>query len=201
MAQRLNYLHIEKTQKPHAHGYNDKHMLVLHETVTPNMPGLADIIAVETELANRDYGIHGMTDLEGNMAWAYGCGLAVFWHAGGVNLVSNGIEQVSLIPSLIVKGVLTRDQAYKQWLSQTKQLAATAMMISAWSNTVPSERPIRYCDGSGNYPGVTSHYNVSQHHPESQGHWDCQPHDQGGHYPLGHVIEMARAFVEFGYRF
>jgi len=199
--QRLNYLHIEKTQQPHAHGWHDKHMLVLHETVTKDMPGLNDIVLVEKELASRDYGIHGMNDAEGNMAWAYNCGLAVFWHAGGVNLVSCGIEQVSLIPALIANGTITREQGYKYWLARTLQLTATAKMIAAWHNTVPKERPIRYCDGSGNHPGVTSHFNVSQHHPESQGHWDCQPHDQGGHYPLGHVIQLAQSMVSFGYRF
>lgn len=201
MAIRLNYLHIEKTQKPHAHGWHDKNMLVLHETVTPNMPGLKDILSVEIELANRDYGIHGMNDAEGNMAWAYGCGLAVFYHAGGVNLMSDGIEQVSMIPAMIDKKIITRSQAYKMWLANTKQLTATAMMISAWHNTLPNERPIVRCNGTGTRPGICSHWDVSQYHKESDGHWDCQPHDKGGHYPLGHVIELAKSFVHFGYRF
>lgn len=201
MAIRLNYLHIEKTQRPHAHGWHDKNMLVLHETVTPNMPGLKDILSVEIALANRDYGIHGLNDAGGNMAWAYGCGLAVFYQAGGVNTQSDGIEQISMIPAMIDRKIINRLQAYKMWLSRIEQLIATAKMISAWHNTSPKERPIMRCDGSGNHPGVCSHWDVSQHHKESDGHWDCQPHDKGGHYPLAHVIELAKSFQHFGYRF
>lgn len=199
--QRLNYLHIEQTQRPHNHGFHDKNICVLHETVTPDMPGLKDIISVERALASRDYGIHGLNDFEGLMAWAYNCGRAVFWHAGGINTVSNGIEQVSLIPAQIQKGIITRHQAYVQWLNRERQLLATAKMISAWHNTLPRDRPIVRCDGSGNHEGICSHWDVSQHHPESDGHWDCQPYDRGGHYPLAHVIELAKGLVKFGYRF
>lgn len=196
---RLHYLHTEHLMQPHVHGTHNKDLAVLHETVSPDMIGLADIEGVENDLAKRDYGIHGMSDLEGNMAWAYGLGKAIFYQAGGVNERSIGIEQVSNIPSLIVAKKLTRDQAYKMWLHREKQLAATAKLLAAWHNSDPKNHPLVY--SNGDHPGVTSHWDVSQHHSESQGHWDCQPHDKGGHYPMGFVIHSAIGFAKLGWKF
>lgn len=196
---RLHYYHTEHLMKPHVHGEHDKFMAILHETITPDMPGLADIESVEKGLAARDYGIHGMNDRDGNMAWAYGLGRAIFYHAGGVNAESIGIEQVSMIPSLIQNKILTNEQAHKHWLARTKQLHATAIQLSAWHNTDPHKHVLTRSNGITS--GVCSHWDVSQHHPESQGHWDCRPVDRGGHYPLWLVIHLAQSYVHFGYKF
>ena len=82
---------------PHAHGRHPKDLIVLHETVSHDVPGLSDIMGVEQYLAAKDYGIHGCVDKEGNIAWAYGLGNAIFWQCGGVNERSVGIEQVSYV--------------------------------------------------------------------------------------------------------
>lgn len=195
----LVYTHTEHLMAPHVHGTHAKDMMVLHETISHDVSGIGDIMGVEEDLARRDYGIHGMNDQEGHMAWAHGLVLALFYHAGGVNERACGIEQVSFIPSLIQAKTITREQGYKMWLARSKQLMATAEMISAWHLQNPTQRPLKR--SNGNQPGVCSHWDVSQHHAESEGHWDCQPHDKGGHYPIGHVIEMAKGLTHFGYHF
>src|SRR5260221_14620602 len=81
-----------------SHGTQTKHMFVCHETVSHNAPGLADILGVEGVLRREGYGIHGMTDKDGHKAWANGMGEAIFYHAGDVNGVAVGVENVSEIP-------------------------------------------------------------------------------------------------------
>lgn len=199
--QKLYYTHLEHMMASHNHGHSVKHHLVLHETVTPDIVGLVDIWSVASSLAKRDYGIHGMTDKEGHIAHAYGLGEAIFYHAGGLNTTSCGLEQVSLIPALIQNKTITKDQAWKMWLARSAQLVATAKYISAWHNTDPKNRPLRRSNGTEKSWGVCSHWDVSQHYAASDGHWDCQPHDKGGHYPLAHVIAMAVGYQHFGYHF
>src|SRR5207244_2658110 len=92
---KLRYVNTASLLTGHVHGRHPKDLVVLHETVSPDARGLGDIWAVENYLASKDYGIHGMTDAEGNIAWAAGLGDAIFWQCGGVNERSMGIEQVS----------------------------------------------------------------------------------------------------------
>lgn len=199
MITRLHYTHIEHIVASDVHGTSDKDLLVLHETVSPDIKGMGDINGVVAYLDKIGYGIHGMVDKEGHKAWAYGLGEAIFYHAGGVNTRSCGIELVSLIPAMIEKRIITKEQGWNMWLDRRAQLVSTAQMISAWHNTDPRRRPLKR--SNGNQPGVCSHWDVSQRHTESLGHWDCQPHDKGGHFPLGHVIEMAQGYAHYGYRF
>lgn len=197
--ERLHYLHTEHIMAPHVHGTHLKDMMVLHETVSPNLTGLRDIIGVENYLAGLDYGIHDMNDAEGNIAHAYGLGDAIFYHAGGVNERACGLEQVSIIPALIENHKITMEHAFNMWMSQPKQLVATAKIISAWHNTDPKNRPL--IRSNGLHPGVCSHWDVSQHFKASLGHWDCRPADKGGYYPLNHVIAMAKGYSHYGYHF
>jgi hypothetical protein len=185
--------------QPHAHGTHAKSLLVLHETVSPDLPGLIDVKGVAKYLADKDYGIHGISDKEGNIAWAKGLGNAIFWQAGGVNTESEGIEQVSNIPSQLQKHLITKDEAYGIWLARTKQLAATAKLAACWHNADQSKHPLRYSDSTR--AGVTSHWDVSQHHPESEGHSDCWPRHKGGYFPILIVIHMAQAYAEMGLTF
>lgn len=185
----LTVLNTAALMKPHVHGRHPKGLVVLHETVSANIPGLSDIEEVEKYLADKDYGIHGMTDADGNIAWAVGLGDAVFWQAGGVNERSIGIEQVSTVMTQ------TKDNATraKIWREKTPEnmaaeLDATARLLAqihrAWNI------PLVYSDGD--HPGVTTHWSVSQHHPESEGHQDCWPLHEGGYYPVLEVIGLAR---------
>lgn len=189
---KLKYLNTHDLMAGHAHGSHDKDMVVLHETVSPDEPGWTDILAVEKYLASKDYGIHGMTDAEGHKAWAHGFGKAIFWQAGGVNERSIGIEQVSRVMLQAPTNALRR----KIWAARQKELRATAKLLAAIHNT--QKVPLKYSDGTK--PGVTSHWDVSQHFAASQGHTDCFPVHKGGYYPIYEVIFMARTYAKLGYR-
>lgn len=184
------------------HGTHDpKTLMVLHETVSPDLSGLADIDGVAQYLDRIDYFIHGMTDLEGHQAWAYGHGNAIFYQCGGVNTQSCGIEQISYIPQLLHDGKLTMAQAAAQWKARDKQLHATARLIACWHHVDPTNRPIQYCEGDGGHHGVTSHYDVSQHFAASEGHSDCRPIHKGGYYPILEVVDFAKTYAKLGYQF
>jgi hypothetical protein len=187
-------LHLDLNTAPmmasSSHGRHRKDLIVLHETVSGDVRGLADIQAVESYLAGIGDGIHGMTDREGHTAWAVGLGDAIFYHCGGVNERSIGIEQV-------FRGAHNRPSDRLLWTVRDAELRATARLVAcaarAW------RIPLRYSDGD--HAGVTSHWSVSQHHPESQGHWDCHPVHLGGYYPALAVIRMARGYQAAGLRF
>src|SRR3954468_6285664 len=123
----LAYLDTSRLMRPHSHGLAGKDLIVLHETVSGDIPGWKDINNVESFLAAKDYGIHGMTDLEGHIAWAHGLGNAIFWQAGGVNARSIGIEQVSNVMLKSPSNAVRRSI----WVARTKQLRATAKLIAA----------------------------------------------------------------------
>lgn len=183
----LTVLNTTPLMLPHVHGRHHKDLAVLHETVSPNIPhSLADIEGVEQYLADKDYGIHGMTDADKNIAWALGLGDAVFYQAGGVNERSIGIEQVSNV----MVTYHTNAERAAAWQTKLMQgeLDATAHLLAqihrAWGV------PLVYSDGD--HPGVTSHWSVSQHHPESEGHTDCYPVHLGGYYPALEVIALAK---------
>lgn len=179
----------------HAHGYSPKNLAVLHETVSGDFKGWKDINDVEQYLARKDYGIHGMTDLEGNKAWAHGLGRAIFWQAGGVNTQSVGIEQVSNV-MLRAPGNAARRAI---WAARQPQLRATAQLLAAWHNSDPKHHPLVYSNGL--HPGVTSHWDVSQHFSASEGHTDCWPVHKGGYYPILAVIRMAKVYAATGVHF
>lgn len=183
---KLAYHNTSAIMKPHVHGTHAKDMVVLHETVSPDIYGWDDINGVEEYLASKDYGIHGMTDKEGHIAWALGLGKAIFWQAGGVNERSIGIEQVS---NVMVGHTVA--QAKALWAARDKQLQATARLLAAIH--VAQGVPLVYSDGL--HPGVTSHWDVSQHFAASEGHSDCHPVNKGGYYPIISVINLAKKFV------
>ncbi len=162
-----------------------KDLVVLHETVSSDAPGFTDIDGVESYLASKDYGIHGMTDAEGNIAWAAGLGSAIFWQCGGVNERSMGIEQVS-----------TADTSGSYWINRQKELRATAKLLAAIHNTWGI--PLTF--SLGHTPGVTGHWCVSQWAPASEGHRDVHPKHLGGNYPILSVIAVAKTYALAGYK-
>ena len=194
MKLKLNY-DSRPLMQPHVHGWHDKDLLVLHETVSPDIPGLRDILDVARFLALKNYGIHGLTDKEGHKAWALGLGRAIFWQCGGVNERSVGIEQVSRVMLQAPRNKLRR----QIWAARQKQLRATAQLIAAWHNGNPERHPLVY--SNGRHPGVTSHWDVSQWSPASEGHTDCWPSHKGGYYPILEVIRMAKVYARLGVRF
>lgn len=170
--------------KPESHGTHDKDLIVLHETVSPDLQGVNDILNVEKYLAEKGYGIHGMTDAEGYTAWALGLGRAIFYHCGGVNERSIGIEQVS---NVMLRSPLNTVRR-KIWAARTKQIRATAALVGAAAKA--HSVPLVYSDG--HHPGVTTHWSVSQWATESEGHTDCFPIHHGGYYPALEVIGLAK---------
>lgn len=197
---KLSYLNTHNLMAAHAHGKHSKSLVVLHETVSGDEKGWGDITGVENSLASKDYGIHGMTDAEGHIAWAYNLGGAVFWQAGGVNEISIGIEQVSNIPALVQNKTLTVAQARAAWLKREAQLEATAKLLAAIHKAWGI--PLVYVEGDGKHHGVTSHYSVSKYWSASEGHTDCWPVSNGGYYPTSRVLSLARKYATSpGYTF
>lgn len=178
-------LHIDLDLSPivkdETHGRNHKDMVVLHETVSGDQRGLSDIINVAKYMTTVGYGIHGMTDREGHVAWAIGYGNALFYHAGGVNERAIGIEQV-------FRGATDKPSDKILWTVRDKELRATARLLAAIHNTWGI--PLRYSNGDS--PGITTHWSVSRTHPASLGHWDCHPVHLGGYYPAMSVISLAQ---------
>lgn len=195
-------INIAPLMKGTAHGRHDpKTLMVLHETVSPDVKGLSDMTGVEKYLKSVGYGIHGMTDEEGHLAWALNWGDAIFYQCGGVNTQSCGIEQVSPIPSQLAAKKITVAKAQALWAAREDQLHATAKLIACWHAVDPKNRPVKHVDGTGRAKGITSHYEVSQHFAASEGHTDCHPVHLGGYYPILEVVDFAKTYVSLGYHF
>lgn len=192
---RLSYHNTRAMLTHHVHGTQKKTLIVLHETVSPDVAGWSDIDGVEQYLASKDYGIHGMTDKEGHIAWALGLGRAIFWQAGGVNSQSIGIEQVSRVMLEAPSNAARR----KLWVARNTQLRATAKLLACISRA--QGIPLVYVEGDGKHSGVTSHWSVSRYFSASEGHTDCWPVNDGGYYPTSEVLTLARGYYKAGYRF
>lgn len=195
MGKVLNYMDTAALMKHSVHGTHvPKTGIVCHETVSPDLKGWGDITGVEKYLAKVGYGIHGMTDLEGHKAWASGLGSAIFYHAGGANEETIGIENVSKV----MLAAPTNKARKAIWLARQVQLNSLAQMIAAIHNTKPHEVPLKFWDGAPGGEGVTSHWNISQHHSSSEGHTDCWPVHEGGYFPIMYVIYRARIIAKTG---
>jgi hypothetical protein len=165
-----------------------KTLIVLHETVSHEAPGLSDIRGVAAYLDSTGLEIHGIIDKEGHSAWAYEPE-HVYDHVLGANPQSVGFEQVSDIPFLA-----TNAQRKAAWLAddRKKQLDKVAEWC-AWLHQRLGI-PLRYSDAS--VPGITSHWDVSNTFLGGSGHWDCHPIHRGGHYPILYVVNKAKQIWE-----
>jgi hypothetical protein len=201
ISHKINYVDISGMMSKVSHGTQTKTLMVLHETVSPDIKGIADMQANENYLVSIGYGIHGLTDAEGNMAWAYGCGNDIFWQCGGVNEISDGIEQVSPIPTYVADKTMTIAQAKKAWANREVQLHATAQLVAAWHLSDVKNHILEYVPGDGKHKGVTTHWDVSQFFAASEGHTDCHPVPHGGYYPIIEVVDLAKNYAQLGYHF
>lgn len=182
-----NVLDIGPEQADNVHGRNKKSLVVLHETVSPDYIGWADVKQTSAYLDNKDYGIHGVIDLEGHTAWAYGLGNAIFYHTasngGLVNTRGIGIELVSRV-------MLTESDNYKRWKiwwNRNKQIEATAQLLKWISET--HKIPLVVSDGTK--PGITTHWQVTKTYGVAGGHVDCWPRHLGGYFPLLRIVARA----------
>lgn len=171
------------------HGSRAKDMIVLHETVSYNKPGLGDIKGVAAYMNSKGYGIHGIIDKDANSGWLYDPD-RVIWHVAGGNYQAIGFELVSEIP--MMKGNILR---FRAWWKRKRQLDKAAKWIAYLSKA--EGIPIRFSNGGE--PGVTSHWNVSRAAGIAGGHWDCWPKHQGGYFPMMYVIRKAQAYAKKGW--
>ncbi len=194
-------LNIASVQKDNVHGTHKKEGVVLHETVSSNYKGLDDVRSVSQYLDNKDYGIHGITDADGNIAWSLGLGQSIFYHtlsqgnkgSGNVNTRFIGIEQVSRV----MLDYKTRAARIKAWLHMDKEINATAKLVAAAARA--HNFPIQDSDGSR--PGVTTHWEVTMRYGVSGGHVDCWPVNHGGYFPKALIIKLAKRYYKAGYHF
>lgn len=184
---------------PVQHGRHPKDMVVLHETISPDYPGLRDILAVARYMPSQGLGIHGIVDSEGKFAWAVNMDTAILYHASskdrrgvshGVNTRSIGLELVSRVPQQ------SRDNRvrFAIWRLRNRQLEKTARVLAYLHRT--HGIPLAYSDGS--VPGVTTHYSVSKTWDVPGGHVDCWPKHHGGYFPALLVIYRARQLASKG---
>lgn len=177
-----------------AGGHVPKSLIVLHETVSHDRPGVSDITAPAAFLDSTGLEIHGIIDIEAHSGWCYDR-RAIYDHAasgsGRVNTRSIGFEQVSDIP--LLSSNAARIDAWRS-AARRKQLNKVAEWC-AWLSTV-EDIPLVYSDGRE--PGITSHWSVSETFLGGDGHWDCKPIHKGGHYPILYVIAKARRIREGG---
>jgi hypothetical protein len=188
-------------QADNVHGRHVKDQIILHETVSANYPGLGDIRSVSEYLDNKDYGMHGITDADGHVAWALGLGTAIFYHTlssgskgnGYANSRGIGIEQVSRV----MVDYRTNAQRRKVWLGMHKEIDATAKLCACIARA--HKIPIKTSDGT--LPGITTHWLVTEAYGVPGGHTDCWPVNNGGYYPLSLVVQRTRYFYYRGWRF
>jgi hypothetical protein len=169
-------------------GRHDKTLIVLHETVSHNQPGEGDIRSVARFMDEHGLEIHGIIDKEAFSGWAYDR-RAIYDHAasgeGNINTKSVGFELVSEIPALD-----TRAERRAAWEAddRKRQLDELARWC-AWLSTV-EPIPLRF--SNADRPGITTHWNVSKTWLGGEGHWDCWPIHQGGHFPALYVVNKAQ---------
>jgi N-acetyl-anhydromuramyl-L-alanine amidase AmpD len=192
-------LNIGPEQADNVHGTHDKSLIVLHETVSPDISGWADVKSISSYLDNKDYGIHGIVDSEGHVAWAYGLGKAIFYHAASSGSRGNGLVNTRGIGIELVSKVMLQSsnmlERWRIWWARTKQLHATAKLV-AWVSRV---HDIPLVDSDSSVRGVTTHWEVTQRWGVSGGHTDCWPKHRGGYFPKLRIIRLAKYYRALGY--
>ena len=174
-------------------GHHSKDLIVLHETVSHNKPGLSDITAPAAFLDATGLEIHGIVDMEGHSAWCYDP-TAVYDHAasgqGAVNTRGIGFELVSEVPFLPTNK--ERREAWSPTGPRRKQLDR----IAAWIAWLAPKQGIPIRPTMSKTPGITTHWQVSKTWLDGDGHWDCFPVHLGGHFPLLYVVNKALQISE-----
>ncbi len=194
---KLSVLDIGPEQRDNVHGTAKKGLIVLHETVSPDYPGWADVKQTSQYLDNKDYGIHGVVDLEGNKAFAIGLGRAIFYHTQSgsclVNTRGIGIELVSRV--MLVDPDNT--DRWNIWIKRTKQIDETAKLVATIARF--HGIPLQIASGLPLSSGVTTHWQVTKNCGIQGGHVDCWPRHLGGYFPLRRVVAKAQMYQKLGY--
>jgi hypothetical protein len=164
-----------------AHGHAMKTLIVLHQTISPDVKGIGDVKGVGHYLDTKGYDIHVITDVEGlSGAVKPEDETAIFWHCQGANTESIGIEQVSY---------KTGDPKY--WWRRAKQLHKTAR----WCAYLCKKHGIPPVYDPYAKRGICGHYDVTQARGIPGGHTDCQYPN----YPTKWVANAAKTYMKLGW--
>lgn len=168
-----------------AHGHSPKRVIVLHQTISPDVPGIGDISGVGHYLDMKGYGIHVITDVEGKSgAVPVEDETAIFYHctSGALqeNTYSIGIEQVSY---------KTGDPRY--WWKRARQLHKTAR----WCAYLCKRHQIPCVYDPTCRHGICGHNDVTHAAHIAGGHTDCA----WPNYPTKWVAAQARIYLKAGW--
>jgi hypothetical protein len=168
-----------------SHGFSKKRVIVLHQTISPDVKGFGDISGVGHYLDTKGYGIHVITDIEGNSgAVPEAYEEAVFYHASSGTLNINtwgiGIEQISY---------KTGNPLY--WWKRARQLHKTAR----WCAYLCKKHGIKPVYDPTCVNGICGHADVTRQGHVAGGHTDCEYPD----YPTKQVARLARNYMRTGW--
>lgn len=168
-----------------SHGHAKKSLIVLHQTISPDVRGIEDISGVGHYLDTKGYGIHVITDVEGNSAAVpAGDETAIFYHASSGHLNANtrgiGIEQISY-----------KTGAPQYWWKRAKQLHKTAR----WVAYLTKKHNIPCVYDPSCTAGIVGHADVTRAGRVSGGHTDCEYPD----YPTKWVVNAAKTYRKVGW--
>lgn len=174
-----------RNPSPQVHGSMTPMRVVLHDTESHDVAGLSDITAIYSFWVKQGlgYDAHFIVDAEGNIGQS-GTIDDLFYHVGGLNTGSIGIEQVGFA-----------SLAKLAWSKKRRRQVFAVAHLLAWLNTEHGI-PLRFLSGPGIYSsGVTTHAEVSKLEAASEGHTD-----PGANYPVKFVLWLARRIVMVGFK-
>lgn len=185
-----DFFHPGKVRRPRVdlrmqfapNGKAAKTLIVLHQTISPDLPGIVDIENVSAYLKHVDYGIHVIVDRDGNSgAVDPDLETAIYWHCKGANDIGIGIEQVSY--KTAVPGY---------WWPRFRQLCKTAR----WCAYLAKRHGIPLVYDPHGVKGICGHADVTRARGIAGGHTDCQYPN----YPTKWVVRAAAWYARFGWR-
>jgi len=176
-----------------------KDIVVLHETVSPDYVGFADIIQTAGYLAAHGLGIHAVIDLEGYLGWALNRRHDIFYHTDSSGNIGNGHINTRAIGIELVSRVMldekTQALRWKAWLGRQKEINKLGQLLAFISSA--DDIPLTYSNGK--VPGITTHWQVTKTFGVQGGHVDCWPFDKGGYFPMGVILKRAQFYQSLGY--
>jgi N-acetylmuramoyl-L-alanine amidase len=166
-------------------GHHPKNLIVLHQTISPDLPGIKDIASVGAYLAHVGYAIHMIVDKDANSgAVTPEFETAVYEHATsgklGVNHRSIGIEQVSYKTG--IKGY---------WWGRPRELNK----VARWCAYLCKKHGIPPVYDPTCQHGICGHWDVTRAGHVTGGHTDVQYPD----YPTKWVAKAAATYMKTGW--
>lgn len=201
---KLRVINISQQQRDNVHGWHSKIGAVMHETVSRQVPkSISDIMFISDYLDNKDYGIHGVVDNDGHVAWAMNLGKAIFYHTDSSGRKGSGNANTNFVGIELISRVMldysSRVQRIRAWLHMDLELNAAAKLLACLARA--HGFPLVDNPGNTHLPGVTTHWEVSHYYDVPGGHVDCHPSHRGGYFPKKMLLTLARRYYRAGWRF